>query len=559
MGTAVRTVIDRSDRSDRSELSRTKRSLATATAAVLVAAGLSLLAPSASSDPSGPPPPAPPAAARKAGNLSISPNHYYGGQGLVFSGNIGKLGKTRIWLEFHMDRPGDQWTKIEGSNRTTKANGSFRFVFPARGMENIKIRVAAKGRTTKQLNFEADPQVAHLSVRSPLSGTPYIDYVVTANDEFDFDVDTTRGRLRKAPVLAGRDVTLQRLTGQNGWSTQWSTVATGSLNNQGEASFEAVAPGNGQTDVYRVRLGEWKKNGSKIGWFPSFPVEITGGGGGGRLIAPAPATEVLPAFAPRTLAARGPTSEAFTRYGWSPAVFDFGFEYGESLSDPPFRGKKSKGKWLEYTNGSGRIAKHNGGMMMMSKYGLVGPNDAKPKGDHGEMAMTMTGNARPTGRWEMRIRPWTAEKGDADYRVRAELVPQKYGQYQCGANSIVIADFTPNENEVRFGAYSAKGKRSWTGVKKGVKVYATPNAYAVEVGKKHITWFVNGQPVGNVKTKAAIPGVPLALRLSMVGDGNKEMDHTYAIMDWIRGWDMARGRQVKGGPKMKSGKHNLSC
>ena len=113
------------------------RSCFAALLALSVVLGLALTAPSTASTKE---------PARKA-SLSISPNQFYGGQGLRFTGDIGS-GKTRIWLEYHMGRPGDRWTKIEDSNRTTSANGSFSFRFPARGMNNISLRVAARGRAT---------------------------------------------------------------------------------------------------------------------------------------------------------------------------------------------------------------------------------------------------------------------------------------------------------------------------------------------------------------------------------------------------------------------------
>lgn len=490
--------------------------------------------------------------AARQGSLSVSPGEFYGGQGLRFTGNIGRAGKTRIWLEYHMGRPGDRWTRIEDSNRTTRSNGSFSFVFPARGMNNISIRVAARGRTTRPVRFNADEQQVRLSVSPSLPGSEdYLDYQVRGGEPITFTVDSTP---EGEPVLAGRAVTLQRRTGHQGWSTRWATVATGSLDREGVTRFEVDAPAAGTAATYRARLGEWTKGGSRIGWFPSFPVVVRGLAPSSRPVA----APVAPMRTTSTLSARRVSSEAFSRYGWSPALFDFGFEYGESLDDRPFRGTKRRGRWLEYSDGSGRVAKHNGGMMLESKYGRVTPGDAGP-GDFGVTAMTLTGNAQTYGRWELRIRPWTAERGAEDYRIRAEVVPQKYGQYDCGARSIVLADITPHKDEVRFGAYSPKRNRSWTGAKQGVRIYQSPNAYAVEVGRGHITWFVNGNPVGTVKSRAAVPGVPLTLRISMVGDGAEEMNHTYAVMDWIRGYKLDRGRQVRSGKALKGGKHTLGC
>ena len=58
--------------------------------------------------------------------------------------------------------------------------------------------------------------------------------------------------------------------------------------------------------------------------------------------------------------------------------------------------------------------------------------------------------------------------------------------------------------------------------------------YAVEVARDHITWFLDGRPIATVKDRAAISDVPLTLRLSLQGDGNKEMNRTRAMFDWMR-------------------------
>jgi hypothetical protein len=55
--------------------------------------------------------------ARKDATLRMTVNGgydaYVGGQGLTLTGQLPTTGVRRIWLERHMNRPGDDWTKVE--------------------------------------------------------------------------------------------------------------------------------------------------------------------------------------------------------------------------------------------------------------------------------------------------------------------------------------------------------------------------------------------------------------------------------------------------------------
>ena len=54
-------------------------------------------------------------------------------------------------------------------------------------------------------------------------------------------------------------------------------------------------------------------------------------------------------------------------------------------------------------------------------------------------------------------------------------------------------------------------------------------------------------------------GVPLTLRVSLVGDGQSEMNATYVMMDWLRAYTLARGTRPTTGGKLAKGTHNLHC
>lgn len=261
-------------------------------------------------------------------------------------------------------------------------------------------------------------------------------------------------------------------------------------------------------------------------------------------------------------ARRAGQGTASQNYGWAPSLFDFAWEYGESLTDRPGRGTKRQGRWVDVTTGSGRAARHNGGLMLESKYGVVSKVDAGP-GDRGTTTLTLQGNPQTYGRWELRGNVWGPQPSDSGphYTVRYSLVPEN--DPDCTARSITIAQFTRAKDAYAFGAFTPNKKRAWRrsvgGVPQGVRSETNSHAYAVEVGKDHISWFLDGKVVGVLKTKAAIPKVPLTLRLSLIGSGQKEMQHTYVIQDWIRGFPINKGTQVRKGPGLKAGKHSYPC
>ena len=62
-----------------------------------------------------------------------------------------------------------------------------------------------------------------------------------------------------------------------------------------------------------------------------------------------------------------------------------------------------------------------------------------------------------------------------------------------------------------------------------------------------------------VRSKAAVSDVPMTLRLSLVGDGDKEMNHTQILSDWERGWSLDRGKQVTRGASLKRGSYDATC
>ncbi len=476
------------------------------------------------------------AAAARA-SLSVTPRaNYVGGQAITFEGNIGLNGERRITLQSHMNRPGDSWEPIAGWSSKTNANGDFKFAYPAPGMFGISYRVVS-GRTaaTPDVTFEALSQDVTLAVSG---GAP------VAGEKFTIEADTTP-TLRRRPdtiglePIPGRGLTLQRRVDGD----TWNTIGNTTVDQNGLGTFQVTEADPG-TVVYRVLMDDYFAGGHRIGWFPSFPTYIDISGPGQRVAEPVSRTRAVEDCV-QPVVGDAATSTAAGVNRWSPSLFDFAWVSGESLTSPPYRGTRKKGRWIDFTNGGGRVNKHNGGLMLDSKR----DNDCGT-GDFGTTRATLQGNAQTYGRWEVRLRLKSDEASARDYRTVVELVPERAGDYGCGARNVTIAEMLPHDSTVKFGVNA--GSKQWSGTKSlGGNANNRSLVFAVEVTKTHMSWFYGGKVIGTVKSRAASSDVPMTLRLSMEGNGDQEMNHTELISDWQRAFTLKRGNKVTNGKALK--------
>ena len=456
---------------------------------------------------------------------------YYGGQGVLLTGRLPVRGVRTVWVEHHMNRPGDRWVQADPPlyRGKTKPNGSFRLAIQAPDMFGISYRVRGGKYVTPKYLFNAKSEEVGLTA-STLYPTLGLEFGLTADTTPDlYHREDTRG----GPVLKGRKLTLQEQTSDSGWRTRATSTVTGS----GAHTFALRADEVGE-HVYRVRAERWTKNGSFVGWHSSFPLAVSvlnldevppDEPGGNATPPPRPPGGV-----------KGATTTAQSRYGWSHALWDFAWERGEDLDSPPKRGTRLRGRWVQATTGLGRVSKHNGGIRLDS-----GINTKGGRGDRGSVYATLKGNSLTYGRWETRLRERVGEGGGSPYALRAELVPS--GRKKCGP-SIVMGEYSGVDNTLRFGA--TKGRKSWArSIKTNSPLNNSP-ALAVEVGKDHVTWFLDGKAIGVVKTRAAVPGVPLTMRFSLVGS-SREGQNTSLFSDWQRAFPLSYGKQAKRGPKLK--------
>lgn len=506
------------------------------------------------------------AALQQAGSLTVSPGLYVGGQRMLFEGNLGVTGERRIGLQFHMNRPGDDWNDVEGFSSRTAANGSFSFAHPAPSMFGIRMRVVSGNLATTPWTFDAKSQDLVVTVDAGLPGLA--ENQVVAGLPFTFHVDTTPEDLTRrpdlpAPAIQGRELSLQKRVAGG----RWVELETTTTDFAGEGSFEWTVDPIGTTTrtvesvlAFRVVQEDWTAGGNDIGWFPSFPVPVEVLASVGRQgatqrttssLTTRPEADVPPSTVPGLRS--GAAATASQTHGWAPSLWDFAWEYGESLTSPPARGTDRRGGWLDTSDGTGRAAKHNGGLMLDSQRDYSGP------GDRGTTAVTLHGNPMAYGRWEAKMRLKSTESNARDYHAVIELVPSRARDYKCGAQNITVADVPVGGSTVGVGVKTLSRDRQWTRTVR-FEVGTTATAFAVEVTKRHISWFVNGRVIGTVQSRAAVSDVPMTLRLSLVGGGpDQEMNKTQFISDWQRGFSLDRGRKVTSGDSLKRGTHGGGC
>jgi hypothetical protein len=472
-------------------------------------------------------------------SLSVSPSNYVGGQRLTWTGNVGHSGERSLVLQYHMGRSGDSWVQVDGFRSSTRADGSFAFSYPAPSMFNIRYRVKAGAYVSPSKLFNAKTQELTIRVTGEPENNTNEPGHVGSGRSFGITVDTTPETIyrspesRGLPVFEGRTLTLQkRIDGDT-----WRTLDTTTVNTQGLGYFSGLNEPDGVV-VYRVREENIFTNGDRIGWTQSFPLYVfVGPRTQAQRVLQRSDAQAAPSTAP--LSASTANSSTFgntasQRYGWQPSLWDFAWEHGQSLSSGPARGTNLRGSWVDFSSGSGRAAKYNGGLSISSKrYNGAGP------GDFGTTRATLQGNAATVGRWEASMRMRSAfERGGRRYNISAELVPANAADYDCGSHNIQIASISPFSNQVRFGVRSPQFR--WNGTATAATTpQERPYAVAVEVSNRHITWFLNSAPVGSVTASAALSGLPMTLRLSLEGDGRAEMDQADLISDWQRGFPIS--------------------
>ena len=237
----------------------------------------------------------------------------------------------------------------------------------------------------------------------------------------------------------------------------------------------------------------------------------------------------------------GDGTTAAQRYQWRTMQWDFAWEFGESLSSGPYRGADIRGGgWQDSSDGTGRVVKWGGGVEFHSGERYDGAHD------RGTTTMTLEGKPARLGRWELRERFRLDEAAGADYGFVVELVPDGTAPGDCPAYSLTVARSVPGDGSVRVGVDigSTEWGKTLTGFSRGE---GDGRLYGVQITRNRITWFVDGTAKASLAASEAIPKVPLTVRMRLVGKGATEMRKTTMLIDWVRNYDLNKGKQPPNG------------
>ena len=275
-----------------------------------------------------------------ASALRVTPgDHYVGGQALTFEGNIGKSGQNRITLQSHMNRPGDDWTPVDGFSDADRAERGLQVPVPG----PIDVRHPLSGGVPRRRDPRRGPfRRSRRTSRSRPVTQP------VAGEPFRLEVDTTP-TLRRRPdtiglkPIPGRELTLQRRVDGDTWQQVGDRTV---VNENGNGTFTVTESQPG-TVVYRALQGNWNQGSNKIGWFPSFPLYVRVQSpydvAGGEATGGTPdSSKELACHQPVPVEPASKTASSVR--GWAPSLFDFAWEFGRVPHQPPFPRDQADGE-----------------------------------------------------------------------------------------------------------------------------------------------------------------------------------------------------------------------
>ena len=259
----------------------------------------------------------------------------------------------------------------------------------------------------------------------------------------------------------------------------------------------------------------------------------------------APGTAEAPSGAARATQ----SATAAQQFAWGAALWDFAWEFGESLDSRPYRGKDIRGgRWVEHTDGTGRAVKTGGGVEFHSGERYLGSDD------RGSSTLTLHDKPIQRGRWELKERirlkqyaPFD-DPGGKRYDFVVELVPDDPTIDLCKASVITVARAEVGGSSIQIGVDA--GPSRWRKTLTHQRTENDARLYAVQVTGRRITWFLNGRVVASLAAAAAIPDVPMTIRMRLAGQDKTEMKKSYVLIDWVRGYDLARGKRTPNGTSL---------
>jgi hypothetical protein len=174
-----------------------------------------------------------------------------------------------------------------------------------------------------------------------------------------------------------------------------------------------------------------------------------------------------------------------------------------------------------------------------------------------KMVTWREGHKAAYGRWEARVRAVELSAG-RQFNFTWELVP--FTRDRCNDNRIVLASYTPGDKVVRGMVRSAKSGKKFTFAKPLDLRSRAWHAYAVEVTKTHISWFVDTRVVRTERRPAALSGtkwIPQFRIEAAQAGGNRS---SWLQMDWVRHYTLDRPNAKSiNAPRMQMSDFKPTC
>jgi hypothetical protein len=214
------------------------------------------------------------------------------------------------------------------------------------------------------------------------------------------------------------------------------------------------------------------------------------------------------------------------------------------------------GVWRQEFKGAKPAYWHKHGRgVVRDQHGMLTLNTTR----RGSVSATLAKPGHATGRWEIRLRSKRYETRHANYRVITELVPAGSRAQHCGGKNIGLENYRLGSDRAKFYIHTLP-HNSFRAFKGRNLANDRWHTWAVEVTKKHISWFVDAHVVRTERRSAALSGVPLTVRFKMQAVGSKRMNQSRMQMDWMRYWSARKpSKKSVAAPRTERTRFNGAC
>lgn len=160
------------------------------------------------------------------------------------------------------------------------------------------------------------------------------------------------------------------------------------------------------------------------------------------------------------------------------------------------------------------------------------------------------------GRWEARLRAVELNSLGKHFKFTWRLVAA--GGARCGGNQVVLSSYRPGDRAVQGVVRTLPDNEFSYSSRRDLRSRAW-HAFAIEVTRNHISWFVDTRVVHTERRPAALSGVKLRPQFVIkAGKGLKRK--SMMQMDWVRYYTLARpGARSIAAPRMVKGTFGGAC